>query len=65
MFNICQANFKSAHILNKMALIQFQSNRTVGQKNIVSMSRKFTMHIHLLYFPISILIKLGMQIKSG
>ena len=30
MFNICQANFKSAHLLNKMALIQFQSNRTVG-----------------------------------
>ena len=29
MFNIHQANFKSAHLLNKMALIQFQSNRTV------------------------------------
>ena len=29
MFNIPQANFKSAHLLNKMALIQFQSNRTV------------------------------------
>ena len=29
MFNIRQANFKSAHLLNKMALIQFQSNRTV------------------------------------
>ena len=32
MFNICQANFKSAHLLNKMALIQFHSNRTVSIK---------------------------------
>ena len=32
MFNIRQANFKSAHLLNKMALIQFQSNRTVSIK---------------------------------
>ena len=30
MFNIRQANFKSAHLLNKMALIQFHSNRTVA-----------------------------------
>ena len=30
MFNICQTNFKSAHLLNKMALIQFQSNSTVS-----------------------------------
>ena len=33
MFNIRQANFKSAHLLNKMALIQFQSNRTVNHVN--------------------------------
>ena len=33
MFNIRQANFKSAHLLNKMALIQFQSNRTVIRVN--------------------------------
>ena len=29
MFNIPQANFKSAHLLNKMALVQSQSGRTV------------------------------------
>ena len=29
MFSIPQTNFKSAHLLNEMALIQFQSNRTV------------------------------------
>ena len=29
MFNIRQTNFKSAHLLNKMVFIQFQSNRTV------------------------------------
>ena len=29
MFNICQASFKSAHLLNKMALIQSQRNSTV------------------------------------
>ena len=30
MFNIHQANFKSAQFLNKIALVQFQRNRTVG-----------------------------------
>ena len=29
MFNIPQANFKSFHLLNKMALVQSQSDRTV------------------------------------
>ena len=29
MFNIRQANFKSARLLNKMALVQSQRNRTV------------------------------------
>ena len=29
MFNIHQTNFKSAHLLNKMALVQFQRNSTV------------------------------------
>ena len=29
MFNIPQTNFKSAHLLNKIALVQFQRNRTV------------------------------------
>ena len=29
MFDIPQANFKSAHLLNKMALVQFQCSRTV------------------------------------
>ena len=29
MLNIRQANFKSAHLLNKMALVKFQSGRTV------------------------------------
>ena len=29
MFNINQANFKSTHLLNKMALVQFQRNSTV------------------------------------
>ena len=36
MFNIRQANFKSAHLLNKMALIQFQSNRTVFSRIITT-----------------------------
>ena len=30
MFNIPQANFKSAHLLNKMALVQSQCSRTVA-----------------------------------
>ena len=29
MFNIHQANFKKAHLLNKISLVQFQRNRTV------------------------------------
>ena len=29
MFNIHQAKFKSAHLLNKMALVQSQYSRTV------------------------------------
>ena len=29
MFNVPQANFKSAHLLNKMALVQSQCSRTV------------------------------------
>ena len=29
MFDICQTNFKSVHLLNKMALVQFQRNSTV------------------------------------
>ena len=29
IFNIPQANFKSAHLLNKIALVQSQSDRTV------------------------------------
>ena len=29
MFNVPQANIKSAHLLNKMALVQFQCSRTV------------------------------------
>ena len=29
MFNINQANFKSTHLLNKMALVQFQCSRNV------------------------------------
>ena len=29
MFNVPQAYFKSAHLLNKMALVQFQCSRTV------------------------------------
>ena len=31
-FQICQANFKTAHLLNKMALVQSQSGRTVPKK---------------------------------
>ena len=30
MFDIYQANFKSAHLLDKMALVQFQRNRSVN-----------------------------------
>ena len=29
MFNIRQINFKTAHLLNKMALVQYQRNSTV------------------------------------
>ena len=29
MFNICQTNFDTAHLINKMALVQFQRNSTV------------------------------------
>ena len=29
MFNVGQANFKSAHLLNKMALVQSQRNSTL------------------------------------
>ena len=29
MFNVPQANIKSAHLLNKMALVQFQCSGTV------------------------------------
>ena len=29
MFNIPQANFKSAHLLKKMALVQYQSGGTI------------------------------------
>ena len=29
MFNIPQTNFKSAHLRNKVALVQFQCSRTV------------------------------------
>ena len=29
MFNIHQANFKSAHLLDNMALVQFERNRCV------------------------------------
>ena len=32
MFDIPQANFKSAHLLNKLALVQSQSGRTVNAK---------------------------------
>ena len=31
MFNIPQTNFKSAHLLNEMALVQSQSGRTVDE----------------------------------
>ena len=31
IFDIHQANFKSAHLLNKIDLVQFQRNRTVNE----------------------------------
>ena len=31
MFNIPQANYKSAHLHNKMALVQSQSSRNVNK----------------------------------
>ena len=34
MLNFPQANFKSAHLLNKMALVQSQSGRTVAISNL-------------------------------
>ena len=36
MFNIRQANFKSAHLLNKMALVQFQRNSTVPRSTVTA-----------------------------
>ena len=39
MFNICQASFKSAHLLNKMALVQSQRNRTVNRYTIYAKKR--------------------------
>ena len=38
MFNIPQANFKSAHLLNKMALVQSQSGRTVCTSSVSCMN---------------------------
>ena len=35
MFNVPQTYFKSAHLLNKMALVQFQCSRTVSIKTII------------------------------
>ena len=32
MLNIHQANFKSAHLLDRIALVQFQRNRSVSTK---------------------------------
>ena len=40
MFNIPQANFKSAHLLNKMALVQSQSGRTVCSKDWLNRWKK-------------------------
>ena len=34
MFNVPQAYFKSAHLLNKMALVQFQCSRTVVTSDV-------------------------------
>ena len=34
MFNIPPTNFKSANLLNKMALVQSQSGRTVAISNL-------------------------------
>ena len=36
MFNIHQTNFKSAHLLNKMALVQFQRNSTAYVLRLVN-----------------------------
>ena len=38
MFNIPQTNFKSAHLLNKMALVQFQCSSTVLAKGAPNLS---------------------------
>ena len=45
MFNIHQTNFKSAHLLNKMALVQFQSNRTVA---ILSLFTDKNLSLHVI-----------------
>ena len=37
MFNICQANFKSANLLNRMAPVQFQCRRTVSKLELWSL----------------------------
>ena len=39
MFNIPQTNFKSAHLLNKIVLVQFQCSRTVHQTEASTLAR--------------------------
>ena len=41
MFNIHQANFKSAHLLDKIALVQFQRNRTVDVVLAVFVTKEY------------------------
>ena len=39
-----QANFKSAHLLNKIALVQFQRYRTVGRGKLNLLSKLCVTH---------------------
>ena len=49
MFNIRQTNFKSAHLLNEMALVQFQRKSTViGKCSVVAVRHTLDLTLLLL-----------------
>ena len=49
MFNVPQAYFKSAHLLNKMALVQFQCSRTVDCNNLIGAAHTVIMAVKKAY----------------
>ena len=43
-FDICQSNFKSAHLLHRMALVQSQCSRTVATDSDIENEFQETTH---------------------